>query len=66
MTPARQADAELDALIEEITVDCYDEDEQLKASRTPSTRTPASHAPAPSSARTSRFYLSAQRATDAN
>jgi hypothetical protein len=29
MTPARQADAELDALIEEITVDCNDEDEQL-------------------------------------
>jgi Calcium binding len=30
MTPARQANHELDALIEEITVDCYDEDEQLQ------------------------------------
>lgn len=29
MTPARHADAELDALIEEITVDAYDRDEQL-------------------------------------
>jgi hypothetical protein len=29
MPPARQADAELDALIEEITVDAYDQDEQL-------------------------------------
>jgi Calcium binding len=29
MPPARQADAELDTLIEEITVDAYDQDEQL-------------------------------------
>jgi hypothetical protein len=29
MPPARQADAELDALIAEITVDAYDQDEQL-------------------------------------
>jgi hypothetical protein len=29
MTAARQADPDLDNLIEEITVDCYDEDEQL-------------------------------------
>jgi hypothetical protein len=29
MSPARQADPDLDALIEEITVDCHDEDEQL-------------------------------------
>jgi hypothetical protein len=29
MSPAHQADPELDALIEEITVDCYDEDKQL-------------------------------------
>ena len=29
MPPARQADAELDALIDEITVDAYDQDEQL-------------------------------------
>ena len=29
MSPAGQVDPELDALIEEITVDCYDEDEQL-------------------------------------
>ncbi len=29
MTPARQANAELDALIDEITVDAYDQDEQL-------------------------------------
>jgi len=29
MSPARQADAELDSLIWEITVDCHDEDEQL-------------------------------------
>jgi hypothetical protein len=29
MSPARQADPDLDQLIEEITVDCYDEDEQL-------------------------------------
>jgi hypothetical protein len=31
MSPARQADHNLDSLIEEITVDCYDEDEQLAA-----------------------------------
>ena len=30
MSPARQADPDLDLLIEEITVDCYDEDEQLQ------------------------------------
>jgi hypothetical protein len=30
MTPARQAKHDLDALIEEITVDCYDKDEQLQ------------------------------------
>lgn len=29
MSPARQADPELDSLISEITVDCHDEDEQL-------------------------------------
>jgi hypothetical protein len=29
MSPARQADPELDSLIWEITVDCHDEDEQL-------------------------------------
>ena len=29
MSPARQRDTELDSLIEEITVDAYDEDEQL-------------------------------------
>ena len=29
MSPARRADPELDQLIEEITVDCHDEDEQL-------------------------------------
>lgn len=29
MPPARQTNPELDALIEEITVDAYDEDEQL-------------------------------------
>lgn len=29
MTPARQANAELDALIDEITIDAYDRDEQL-------------------------------------
>ncbi len=29
MSPARQADPELDSLIDEITVDCHDEDEQL-------------------------------------
>jgi hypothetical protein len=31
MSPARPADPELDSLIEEITVDCYNEDEQLTA-----------------------------------
>jgi hypothetical protein len=31
MSPARQPDPELDSLIEEITVDCYNEDEQLTA-----------------------------------
>jgi hypothetical protein len=30
MSPARHADAELDSLIEDITVDCYVEDEQLQ------------------------------------
>jgi hypothetical protein len=29
MSPARQADPDLDSLIEDITVDAYDEDEQL-------------------------------------
>ena len=29
MSPARRADADLDDLIAEITVDCYDEDEAL-------------------------------------
>jgi hypothetical protein len=29
MSQARQADPELDQLIEEITIDCYDENEQL-------------------------------------
>jgi len=29
MSPARQADPELNSLIEEITVDAHDEDEQL-------------------------------------
>jgi hypothetical protein len=31
MSPARQADPELDRLIAEITIDCYDEDEALQA-----------------------------------
>jgi hypothetical protein len=31
MSPARRADRELDSVIEEITVDCYNEDEQLTA-----------------------------------
>jgi hypothetical protein len=31
MSPARPGDPELDSLIEEITVDCYNEDEQLTA-----------------------------------
>lgn len=30
MSPARQANPDLDRLIEEITVDCYDEHEQLQ------------------------------------
>lgn len=29
MSPARQADAELDSLIDEITIDAHDQDEQL-------------------------------------
>ena len=32
MSPARQADHDLDTLIWEITVDCHDEDEQLMGS----------------------------------
>lgn len=31
MSPTRQADPELDSLIAEITIDCYDEDEALQA-----------------------------------
>jgi hypothetical protein len=31
MSPARRADPDLDSLIEETTVDCYNEDEQLTA-----------------------------------
>ncbi len=31
MSPTRPADPELDSLIAEITIDCYDEDEQLQA-----------------------------------
>jgi hypothetical protein len=54
MSTARQADPELDTLIDEITVDCHDEDEQLTGSRPPSTTTATSHAPAPSSAKKSR------------
>ncbi len=34
MHPVRQADPELDSLIEEITVDCHDEYEQLTAFQT--------------------------------
>ena len=34
MTPAPQANHELDSLIDEITVDCYDEYEQLTAFQT--------------------------------
>jgi hypothetical protein len=34
MRPTRQADPELDSLIEEITIDCYDEYEQLSAFQT--------------------------------
>lgn len=34
MSPTRQADPELDNLIDEITVDCHDEDEQLTAFET--------------------------------
>lgn len=34
MSPVRQADPELDSLIEEITVDCHDEYEQLTAFQT--------------------------------
>jgi len=34
MSPARKTDAQLDQLIEEITVDCYDEAEQLTAFET--------------------------------
>jgi hypothetical protein len=58
MSPARQANPELDNLIDEITADAHDEDEQLMGFEKPSTRTPASRAPAPSSARTSRCYPS--------
>ncbi len=29
MSPARKADADPDSLVEEVTADCYDEDEQL-------------------------------------
>lgn len=31
MSPAHKTDSELDSLIAEITIDCYDEDEQLTA-----------------------------------
>ena len=34
MTPARQVDPELDTLIEQITIDCHDESEQLTAFQT--------------------------------
>jgi hypothetical protein len=34
MSPARQADPELDNLIDEITIDCHDEYEQLTAFQT--------------------------------
>lgn len=34
MSPTRQADRELDSLIDEITVDCHDEYEQLTAFQT--------------------------------
>ena len=66
MSPARRAEPELDSLIEEITVDCYDEDEQLSGSEAPSTRTPASHALAASSAKKLRFSTSAKATADAN
>jgi hypothetical protein len=54
-TSRTTATAELDSLIEEITIDCYDEDESSKDSRTTSTRTRPSHAPGPSSAKRSKF-----------
>jgi hypothetical protein len=34
MSPTRHADPELDSLIDEITIDCHDEDEQLTAFET--------------------------------
>ena len=47
MSRARHVDADLDALTAEITVDAHDVDEQLMASRRPSTKAPSSYAPRP-------------------
>ena len=63
MPPAHQADADLDALIDEITVDAHDEDEQLMGVENAFDRTPASHATPPSSAKKSRCSPSAEPAT---
>ena len=65
MTP-RHADPELDDLIDEITVDAHDIDEQLMGFEAASTKTPTSHAPAPWSVRKSRFSPSAAAITARN
>jgi hypothetical protein len=66
MSRARSADPELDNLIAEITIDCYDEDEVLSAFENAFDEQAHFPVPRPSSARTSRCYPSAQATVAAN
>ena len=56
MSPSRPTIKELDALIEEVTVDAYNDSEQLTAFETAFDGSRTSLATAPSSARRSRYY----------
>jgi hypothetical protein len=57
LSPRRTTDPTLDSLITKITVDCYDEAEQLTAFENAFDEDATSPALALSSARTSRSYL---------
>jgi hypothetical protein len=66
MSPASQTDPELDDLIEEITVDTYDEHEQLTGFENAFDEDANSHAPAPLSASRSTCSQSSELTTGTN
>lgn len=66
MSPARQTDADLDGLIEEITVDCSDEDEQLTGFEGAFDEDADFPCLPPSSEKQSRYYTSSKATADAN